>query len=159
MTVTVASRDLPAGSVIARDDVTRIEMPEDTVPDDLVDTPVGRVLAGPVARGEVLTGVRLVGPALAEAQPGEQAVPVRLPDDAMADLVRAGDEIDLLATDPGSGESRTVATDVRVLAVPRRDSTAGSEATAGTLVVLALTPDRVRTVTGAALAEYLTIAF
>ena len=74
------------------------------------------MLAAPIGRGEVVTDVRLVGPGLALAQPGETIVPVRLPDAGMAALLRAGDEVDLLATDPGTGEAALVARDVTVLA-------------------------------------------
>jgi pilus assembly protein CpaB len=78
------------------------------------------------------------------------AVPVRLADAEAARLVRAGDRVDVLAADarPESTASderaRTVASGVRVLAVPRPDNDHGfgaPQVSEGALVVLATTAD------------------
>ena len=102
--VLVAAHDLAAGSVIAPGDVTRHDFAPGSVPDGVAAHPEGRTLAAPLRAGEPLTDVRLVGPALAASYPGLTAVPVRLPDAGMADLLRVGDHVDLVAADPqGSG--------------------------------------------------------
>ena len=103
---------------------------------------IGRLLAAPVRQGEPLTDVRLLGPALLTAlpDPGLVAVPVRVADgSAAAALVHPGDIVDVLAvddTDSGraSGRPVTVASAVRVVAVPARGGVAGD---GGGLVVVA----------------------
>lgn len=158
--VAVAARPLPAGTVLAADDLTTVAFPPDLAPDGLGDDLVGRALASAVNAGEPVTDVRLVGPALSRARPGEQAVPVRLPDAGMAALLRPGDTVDLLSTDPASGESRVVATDVTVLALPTETAPdGGSNGASGALVVVSLGAESVRTVTGASLAEFLTVTY
>lgn len=157
--VTVAARDLPAGIRLDDNHLETRHYPADAVPDGLAERPYGHVLASPLTRGEPLTGVRLVGPALAHAQPGEQALPLRLPDTGVAALLRPGDEVDLLATDPGTGRTRLAASGVRILAVPEVDSTGSEHGVEGALVVVSLSPDEVPTVTGVSLAEFLSVAF
>lgn len=159
VTVMVAARDLPAGVLLGAADVAPRDFPPDVVPTGLATRPVGRVLAAAVNEGEPVTDVRLVGPALARARPGEQAVPVRLPDAGMASLLRPGDVVDLISTDPATGESRLVAPGVTVLAMPRTDPRSTGEGGSGALVVLSLSSERARTVTGASLAEFLTVTF
>jgi Flp pilus assembly protein CpaB len=159
--VAVAAHDLPAGTVLADHHLTSAAFPADLVPAGVAERPVGRSLAAAVNAGEPVTDVRLVGPALSRARPGEQAVPVRLPDAGMAALLRPGDTIDVFSTDPASGESRLLAGNVTVLALPAATEPAGpaSGQASGALVVLSLAPDRIQTVTGASLAEFLTVTF
>ncbi|HEY0641936.1 MAG TPA: SAF domain-containing protein, partial [Nocardioides sp.] len=85
--VLVAARDLPSGTRLADDDLVARSYPVDLVPPGTATAATGRVLAAPGGRGEVLTDVRVVGPALALAQPGETILPVRLPDAGMAMLL------------------------------------------------------------------------
>ncbi len=133
------------------------------VPDQVAHDVIGRVLAAPVTRGEALTLVRFVGPDLAEASTGDVVLPVRLPDAAMAALLRPGDVVDLFATDPGTGQARVVATNVDVLTAaaasspsPVSGATSGSE---GALVVLGVSSAQSLAVTGAALSQYLTVGY
>ena len=81
-------------------------------PTGSTDDAVGRTLAAPLRAGEPVTDVRLVGPALAAGAPGADALPVRLPDAGMVGAARAGDRIDLIATDPQGGRRSVVAADV-----------------------------------------------
>lgn len=153
--VVVARRDLPAGARLAAADLTRVAFPAGLAPADATVAAVGRVLAGPIGRGEPVTGVRLVGPALAEAQAGQAVLPVRLPDPGMASLLRTGDVVDLYATDPGTGEARLLAVGVTVLATPSEapDGPAG-----GALVVVGVSPTAVLSITGASLTQFLTVS-
>ena len=83
-------------------DLATVGFAAGTAPEALADDPVGRVLAAPLRAGEPVTDVRLVGPA--DRGPTRLvAVPVRLPDPGMVALLRVGDRIDLLATDPRGG--------------------------------------------------------
>ena len=157
--VLVAARDLPSGAVLGDDDLSTRTFPADLAPADMTETAAGRVLAGPMGRGEVLTDVRLVGPALAAARPGETVLPVRLPDAGMAALLRAGDRVDLVATDPGTGETGVVASDVTVLATPTGVPDGPAGGAGGALVVVATSPDEATAVASAALAQFLTVAW
>ncbi|UFN46514.1 CpaB family protein [Nocardioides okcheonensis] len=136
----------------------RRAFPEALVPAGAARAGAGRVLAAPLASGEVLTEARVVGPGLARAQPGETVLPVRLPDPGMAALLRPGDEVDLVATDPGTGETRVVARDVRVLSgtadVPEAPTGQG-----GALVVVGVSAAEAVDVTSAALAQFLTVSW
>jgi Flp pilus assembly protein CpaB len=157
--VLVAAHDLPSGSLLADDDVVPRAWPAHLVPDDAAAAPAGRVLAAPIGRGEVLTDVRLVGPGLALAQPGDTIVPVRLPDAGMAALLRPGDEVDLLATDPGTGEAAPVARDVTVLATPTDVPEGPTGTSGGALVVVGASAHEAVTIAGAALTQFLTVSW
>jgi pilus assembly protein CpaB len=129
--VLVAARDLPAGHLLTRHDVLVAPWPVAIGPPDARSDPaavVGRRLAGPVRAREALTATRLLGPDLAAGLGGRLvATTVTLGDAHASDLVRAGDNVDLLEAsrppeivDPGRAPSprvRTVATHVVVLAV------------------------------------------
>lgn len=156
--VLVAGRDLPAGAELRADDVTTVAVSPDTAPDgvltDVADA-TGAILAAPLRSGEPVTDVRLVGAGLADAAPGTVAVPVRLSDAAQAGLLRVGDEVDLLATDPEARTTTTVASGALVLAVPDRE-TATPDAITGRLVVLGIPDSTVDSVTRAAVTSFVT---
>ena len=117
------------------------------------------MLAAPLARGEVLTEARVVGPALADAQAGQTVLPVRLPDAGMATLLRAGDEVDLVATDPGTGDTTVVARDVTVLATPTGVPDGPAGGSGGALVVVGASATEAIAITSAALAQFLTVSW
>jgi hypothetical protein len=157
--VLVAARALPSGTRLAEGDLVVRAFPSGLAPTDASSAAVGRVLAGPMGRGEVLTDVRVVGPGLAEAQPGETVLPVRLPDAGMATLLRAGGEIDLVATDPGTGASSVVARDVTVLATPTDAPDGPAGGSGGALVVVAASATEAIAITTAALSQFLTVSW
>jgi Flp pilus assembly protein CpaB len=103
--VVVAARDLRPGAALTADDVRIEKRLATTIPDgSSADSGavVGSTLASPTRRGEVLTDVRLLGSRLAEATagPGARIVPLHLADNALIDLVRVGDVVDVLAAPP-----------------------------------------------------------
>ena len=157
--VLVAARDLPSGTVLADDDVVARAFPADLAPADATGAAAGRVLAAAVRRGEVLTDVRLVGPALADAVPGETVLPVRLPDAGMATLLEAGDEVDLVATDPGTGDTAVVARDVTILATPAGVPDGPSGGAGGALVVVSASATEAIAIASAALGQFLTVSW
>ena len=157
--VLVAARDLPSGALLGEDDVVSRAWPADLAPAAAAASPTGRVLAAPIARGEVVTDVRLVGPRLALAQPGDTVVPVRLPDAGMAALLRTGDEVDLLATDPGTGSSTVVARDVTVLSTPTGVPDGPPGGSGGSLVVVGTSAGEAVGIAGAALTQFLTVSW
>ena len=143
--VWAAARDLSGGSPLTARDLRAVALPLSSAPAGVLRAGsqiAGRLLAAPVRRGEPLTDVRLLGPELLMAlpEPGLVAVPVRVADgSAAAALVHPGDVVDVLAVgDPASGRASarpvTVASAVRVVAVPARAGVAGD---GGGLVVVA----------------------
>lgn len=150
--VLVATTDLPGGHRLASGDLAVRRWPSAARPDGAFTASapaLGRPLAAPVRRGEPVTDVRLVGAGLVDALPsGLVAVPVRIADTGAADLVAAGDHVDVVAaTSPdlvsgGASSARAVARDVMVLARPSPpvgDGLLGGDDTlsGGALVVLA----------------------
>ena len=121
--VWTASQDLPAGRVLAHDDLRRTSYAPGSVPAGVVGDPsavVGRTLAAPLRRGAPLTDLSVVSRPLTSAYPGRVATPVRLADGGVVDLLRVGDLVDLVAADPqGRAAARTVAFRVTVIAIPR----------------------------------------
>jgi Flp pilus assembly protein CpaB len=157
--VPVAARDLPAGTVLGADDLRTAGFAPGSVPAGLEPDAAGRTLAAPLRAGEPVTDVRLVGPALTEGYPGLAAVPVRLPDAAMADLLRVGDRVDLVSADPQGGGASVVATDVPVLAVPDAVPDVGASGLTGRLVVVGARPSDVARIADASVRTFLTVAF
>ena len=157
--VPVAARDLAPGARLTAADLTTRDVPVGTAPAGTVRHPEGRTLAGGVRRGEPITDVRLVGRSL--ATPGLSAVPVRLPDAAMASLLAPGDHVDLYATDPSAGGTTSVARDVLVLAVPVEKDARNpvTSSLGGRPVVVGVPPDSVTEVTDASVRLFLTVAF
>lgn len=124
--------DVPGGSALTRDQVTVRSVPAELVPRAAVvslEAAVGRTPAGPLTGGSILTEAALVGPGLSGSAPGRVVVPARLADAGIAGVIRVGDAIDVMATDPGSGEVARVASRARVAAIPAPD---GGSALVGT---------------------------
>lgn len=159
----VAATDLPAGAVVEAADVTTVDVPPDAAPADPLDDPVGTTLAGPLGVGEPLTTRRVLGSALASADPRTTAVPVRLGDADQAALLRVGMEIELFATDPQGGATTSLAQAVTVLGVPAAGGSGGAPngagATPGRVVVLAVPHEQVAAVTAATVTSYVTFAW
>ena len=162
--VVVATRDLPPGTELTVDDVRLETRTASDIPDGSradVGSVIGATLAGPARRGEVLTDVRVLGPRLAESAAGPDARIVALPlaDAALADLVRPGDIVDIVAA-PASSDaqesSRMIATDAVVVLVSPKD-TARTAAGGGRIVLVALPAAAAKTVAGAALVQAVTL--
>jgi len=92
----------------------------------------------------------------AAAHPDAVVVPVRLPDAGMAALLGEGDHIDLIATDPETGGTRTVAHGAVVVAVSAVTGDAGS---GGRLVVVGVTSGAVDDVASASVRDFLTYVY
>jgi Flp pilus assembly protein CpaB len=157
--VRVAAHDLVAGARVTDADLTTVEFRPGSEPEGLVEDPAGRTLATSLRRGEPVTDVRLLGPSLTDGHPGMVATPVRIPDAAMAGLLRAGDRVDVLAADPQGGPTQELAASALVLAVPPPAPDAVADALPGRLVVLGLLAGEVSAVAGASVTRYLTVAY
>lgn len=137
-----AQHDLPGGTVLEQADLTTTRLPPETVPADVVgaaDEVVGHTLAAPMSRGEVMTTMRTVASGLLRGYPGATAVPLRVTDAAVVDLLRVGDRVSFVVADPdGRGSPHLLLEDVPVVAIPRvRDSALGG-GTPGRLVIAAV---------------------
>ncbi|MBA3780749.1 MAG: pilus assembly protein CpaB [Nocardioides sp.] len=155
--VLVAARDLPSGTVLGAADLTEVKYAAGTAPTSLDPRPLGRTLAAPLRRGEPVTDLRLVSPALTEGYPGLVAYPVRIPDAGVVALLRVGDRIDVLGSDPETGGAEVVLTDAPVLALPSGEEATATEGLPGRLVVLGVPESRVTGVGAAAVTQFLTV--
>jgi Flp pilus assembly protein CpaB len=163
VSVLVAARDLPAGTVLAADDLVATSFRPGSAPDGRAgrSRAVGRTLAAPLRRGEPVTDVRLVAPSLLAGYPGLVAVPVRIPDPGTVALLRVGDRVDLLVTETDGSAAERLTAGVPVLALPRDDSGGGSVGgglVGGRLVVLGTAPELAGPVSAAAVRGCLGIA-
>lgn len=155
----VAARDLDAGVALSEEDLVVQQVPPALVPESALgaEALVGRVLAAPVRSGEPVTDVRLLGSSLATAYAGRRLLPVRFPDAAQVDLLRVGDQVDVLATPSRGGGAAVVASGALVAALPR--SEVEGDALPGRVVLLAVPEAAVTSVSEAAAREYLSFAY
>ncbi|WP_328612601.1 SAF domain-containing protein [Amycolatopsis sp. NBC_00355] len=105
----VAARDLPSGTMLRAADVRLADFPGEARPSgalSTLDVAAGRLLAGAVRAGEPLTDVRLASTIPAPGDPATATVPVRLADSAVAELLRPGQRVDVVAApEPGTSAS------------------------------------------------------
>lgn len=138
--VVVAASDLPAGSLLSRDDLALIDVPvEYAAPGAMTDiaAATGRTIAGGMVAGEAVSESRLL--ATSGRIDGLLTVPVRLADAEVAGLLQPGSAIDLVQLS-GDAEPRVVAEAVRVVTVPRGTDSpgwGGTTRSAGSLIVVA----------------------
>lgn len=178
--VLVATRDLGSGTTVRAGDVRVRRLPSTAVPESALTAPpqaVGKLLTGGLRRGEQLTSARVTG--AAHARGGSAAVPVRLTDPAMADLLRPGMRVDVLSAAPdgvspsstgagGGGQNggdpnnanpnggdtgRVLATGAHVLAVPHAEATQQQER----MVLLSLPTASAHRVAAASLRQDVTL--
>jgi Flp pilus assembly protein CpaB len=161
--VVVVARDLHPGAALTTDDVRLENRLAATVPDGSqtnLDVVVGATLAGPARRGEVLTDLRLLGSRLAESIAGRDAriVPLHPADAALADLLRPGDVVDVVAA-PANADTdahtnpRIVVTDAVVVLVSARQKTQADDR----VVLVAVPASAATAVAGAALIQSVTL--
>jgi pilus assembly protein CpaB len=144
--VWTAASDLPSGTVLGADDLESTPYPPDVVPHGVIRDPrevVGATLAAPLQRGEPLTRERTVGDGLLRGYPGTTAVPLRITDADVVDLLRVGDEVSFVVADPdGRTPPQDLVEDVPVVAVPRPSRSGLTAGTPGRLVVVAVPRER-----------------
>ncbi len=106
-TVTVAARDLPAGSVLTAADLRStpvFDPPSAALPAEAL---IGTTLVAGVPEGMPMAETLLVSPGLADAAPaGTVVVPVTLADPQLMALVRVGDRLRLYQSSPGQSSSQ-----------------------------------------------------
>jgi pilus assembly protein CpaB len=168
--VVVAGADIQRGSTLAPASFLLVDVPSATVPPGSLtslEQVAGRVLVADIAEGETLTRTRLgeggSGPVAALVPPGLRAFV--LPAGPPPGTVRAGDEVDVLATfgaNAGRPYTETVASSLEVLDVVRGDRIAVASApgagAAGPPIVVLADPSTVERLARAASLGLLSIA-
>jgi pilus assembly protein CpaB len=164
-TAVVASRDLPAGSVIRRDDVKTVSWPGSSVPQGFATEAgdvVGRGLITEVRQNEPLLDWKLAqreaGGGLSITIPeGMRAVSVRVDEVVgVAGFVLPGTRVDVLVTVVPTADrmqtiTRTILTNIRTLAADQRyQQDIDGEPRYVTVVTLLVTPEQAETLTLAA---------
>lgn len=150
--VVVAVRGLTGGSVVAAADLQVVRVPPGVVPEGAfaeLTGPAGRTVVVDVPARAVLTGSVLLDSA-ARAGPGRVALPVRFGEAAAVALLGVGSRIDVLGPDSTGAGYGVVATDVRVLALPRPPEDGLLAAAGSPLVLLEVTAAQAAAVTAAA---------
>jgi Flp pilus assembly protein CpaB len=129
----VAAHDLPSGATLRAADIRLTELPGDTRPSGALatlDAVEGRLLAGAVRAGEPLTDVRLATTVPASGDPTTATVPVRLADSAVADLLRPGQRVDVVAAPEPGASASVLASGAMVVTIGTPDP-AGTRPVAG----------------------------
>lgn len=155
-TALVAAHDLAPGHAITPADVVRRELPEELLPRGALRDPGavrGRTLSSASRSGEVLTDARLAGQELTGGGDGRAAVPVRLADPAIAELLQPGQQVDIITTDPDTGPGSVLAERAPVISV----RPAGKGREGGRLVVVRLPRQRASAVAAASLSRSVTV--
>lgn len=131
--IAVTSRSLPAGHVLAEEDITFLPAPANIVPaDQSLEEVYGQRLAVALPEGTPVTSGMVVGPTLSDSAPdGMLVIPLYL--STPRDLVPVGSVVTLVATTE-EGNAVEVATDAIILAFSDADATPSSMSDSDNLV-------------------------
>ncbi|WP_414939610.1 SAF domain-containing protein [Amycolatopsis sp. cmx-11-51] len=141
----VSARDLPAGTLLRAEDLKLVDLPEDVRPQGATGRAAsveGRMLVGAARVNEPLTDVRLLSAAIpGTGDPESSTVPVRLADAGVAELLRPGQRVDVVAA-AEHGREASVLAGMAVVAAVGDQGTGGPKASGagskGPLVLLSL---------------------
>ncbi|MFC9893586.1 SAF domain-containing protein [Nocardia sp. NPDC127579] len=161
--VVVAEHDLAPGRLLQAGDLRTAARESGSLPTGAVrdiSTLVGTTLTGAMRPGEIFTDLRVVSPRLAAVTagvPDARIVGLRLADNAVAEILRSGDRVDVVGGAPESDHpARTLATGATVVLVARpADKRAGAEP----VVLVALGGAQAVAVAAASLRTELTVVF
>ncbi|MGW0050686.1 SAF domain-containing protein [Nocardia cyriacigeorgica] len=165
--VVVASRDLPPGHLLTTADLRVVDRESGALPGGAAHDPaplIGATLTGAMRTGEILTDLRVIGPrlaAVAGGAPDARIVPIRLADTAVADILRAGDRVDVIAADESdraTRPARTLATDAAVVLISGSPGS-GPTKSADRVVLVAMGAENAAAVAAASLSTALTVVF
>lgn len=134
--VLTATRDLPRGTLIAKDDIRPVKSVGAYLPKDLVvneNDAVGKETAADIFAGEPLVSARIgkrpSGRGSSSIRPGHVGLAVAVDEvSGVANGVRPGDRVDVMVADEETGKTELLYSFVRVLGVSgRHPYTASSE--------------------------------
>ncbi|WP_062986504.1 SAF domain-containing protein [Nocardia anaemiae] len=164
--VVVAGRDLPPGHLLEATDLRSTHLESAALPAGAVDDTavlVGATLTGAMRTGEVFTDLRIVGPRLAAVATGAdnaRIVPIRLADTAVAEILRAGDRVDVIGAEeqsgPGTRPARLLAINAAVVLVSGPGDRRGAPER---VVLVAMDAEHATAVAAASLRTALTVVF
>ncbi|MEV2219151.1 SAF domain-containing protein [Nocardia vinacea] len=164
--VVVAGRDLPPGHLLEATDLRSTPLESGTLPAGAVAdiaVLVGATLTGGMRTGEIFTDLRIVGPRLAAVATGAgdaRIVPIRLADSAVAEILRAGDRVDVIGAEeqsgPGTRPARLLAIDAAVVLVSGPGDRRGAPER---VVLVAMDAEHATAVAAASLRTALTVVF
>lgn len=150
----VADRDLAPGTALSTSDVRIVRAPPSLIPRGALTDPVaatGQVLAGAASAGEPITSVRLLGSENTRLTAGladASAVPIRLADSGVAELLVPGSKVDIV------GPDQAVLAAAATVVTVRPESGAVDR---GRLIVVALPSDVAPRVAAASLTREVTV--
>lgn len=160
--VWTAAHDLASGTVLTDTDLVRRPFTPQSVPPDRlrnISQLLGRTLAAPLSQGMPLTAGATIADGWLTHRPGVSAVPVRVTDPAVAGLLRVGDRVSLVATDPQRpGQVDQLVPNAVVLTIPQL-SNAPTGSLQGRLVVFGVPPEAAGGVASASTSQYLTVVW
>jgi pilus assembly protein CpaB len=157
--VVKAESQLPGGTVISAADLVLDRVVASDVPEGVLTDPnalVGKTLAAPVAENQIMT-LLATTVARTSVPPGHVLAPLRLTDSALADLLRPGDVVDVIAADPEAEQAAVVAAGARVVTVPQTPDDRAGPSPEGALVLIDVDSHTARVVARAATSATLTI--
>ena len=158
--VVVLTHGLPGGSVLAAADLSVAWLPASVTPEDAFRTTselVGRELVGAATARTPLTAANLLSRNAAVGA-GKVALPVKFGETTDTRLLAVGSHIDILGSGGSSQPFTSIATDVRVVAIP--DAAAGGvfSSTAPQLVIVEVDSSQAAAIATAAAAGPLSYA-
>lgn len=169
VSVVVAAHDLAPGRALSAAELRTTAIAASSLPGGAVRETaplLGATLSAPMRAGEIFTDLRVLGPRLAAAAtsaPDPRIVPIRLADNAVADILRAGDRVDVVAAadpdTPAGAPARTLASGAIVVSIPDRPNTGKSPRSDDRVVLIALDSAHATTVAAASLRAALTVIF
>ncbi|MGI8457721.1 MAG: SAF domain-containing protein [Propionibacteriaceae bacterium] len=164
--VLVTARAVPAGRILAADDLSTVRWPRGQLPDGAVSDPaqvLGRPAVAAVPRGQTVTDLTTLS--LRQAGPGRSIVALRLADPDLAVLLRPGDVVDVVAADDQSGTAAVIARRVRVVTTPSSPAepgllgTGGGSGPGGVLCLIEVDQGVTATLAGAAVRRQLSVVW
>lgn len=158
--VLIAASDLAAGATLRAADLTVRMWPLDLAPAGSMRAPpdaAGRVLIGAVRAGEPLTDVRVSGAAALGSGPGTAAVPVRLADPGVAQLLAPGSRVDVVGLADPNGSPVVLAPNAAVIAVLPAEEGGRVGPTRGRLILVAMPRELATRVAAASVSDQLAI--
>lgn len=137
----VADRDLATGSVLRAEDLRVSRFPRNLAPHGSlisVDAAVGAVLTSSARAGEPITEARVIGKGGAVLDAGHSAVPIRLADDGVADLLHPGAKVDVVTMNADGRDKRVLASSVTVVTISAQRGNGLASPSRGPLVLISV---------------------